>query len=155
MAQPLRTNDAEVTAPEASVDAGVMPQNDSYSQTGSDGQAVLPATVPAAALPARTDYGLVGALGSEEAKPESGVERTRQIALDAFERLKVRSTRAKNRAADILANAREASGQWTRSARTRAREVCDERPLQVLAGVAGAAFVAGVLLRFWRSSRYE
>ncbi|SRR6266404_4780592 len=37
----------------------------------------------------------------------------------------------------------------------RVRYLADERPLQLLAGVAAASFLVGAALRIWRSSRYE
>jgi hypothetical protein len=37
----------------------------------------------------------------------------------------------------------------------RVRYLADERPIQLLAGVAAASFLVGAALRIWRSSRYE
>jgi hypothetical protein len=37
----------------------------------------------------------------------------------------------------------------------RVRYFADERPVQLLAGVAAASFLVGAALRIWRSSRYE
>jgi ElaB/YqjD/DUF883 family membrane-anchored ribosome-binding protein len=39
--------------------------------------------------------------------------------------------------------------------RQRISHTANERPLQLLAIVAGVAFFAGVALRLWRSSNYE
>ena len=47
------------------------------------------------------------------------------------------------------------SEELARRARSRARYVVDNYPFHLIAGVAGAAFVAGILLRIWRSNRYE
>jgi len=47
------------------------------------------------------------------------------------------------------------SEELARRARSRARYVVDNYPFHLIAGVAGAAFVAGILLRVWRSNRYE
>jgi len=47
--------------------------------------------------------------------------------------------------------ARQAA-QQLRRASSRARHLCSEYPLHVVAGVAGTAFVIGILLRFGRSS---
>lgn len=38
---------------------------------------------------------------------------------------------------------------------TKLRRFADESPLHFVAAIAGAAFIAGVALRIWRSSRYE
>jgi hypothetical protein len=35
------------------------------------------------------------------------------------------------------------------------RRAAEEKPLALIATVAGSAFVAGVLLRVWRSTHYE
>ena len=47
------------------------------------------------------------------------------------------------------------SAQLARRARSRARYFVDNYPLHLIAGVASAAFVAGIFLRVWRSNRYE
>ena len=40
------------------------------------------------------------------------------------------------------------------NARYRARRAKDEQPLQLLGAMAGAAFIAGIVVRLWRSSRH-
>jgi hypothetical protein len=40
------------------------------------------------------------------------------------------------------------------NARYRARRAKDEQPLQLLGVIAGAAFIAGIVVRLWRSSRH-
>ena len=62
---------------------------------------------------------------------------------------------AKAKASDTLQQARTASAELAQQARVRARGVVEEYPLHLLAAVAGLAFIAGVLLRVWRTSRYE
>ena len=42
----------------------------------------------------------------------------------------------------------------TQNARYHVRRVTDEKPLQVIAAVAATAFIAGVLVRVWRSNRH-
>jgi ElaB/YqjD/DUF883 family membrane-anchored ribosome-binding protein len=44
------------------------------------------------------------------------------------------------------------SAEGVRRARIRARHLCDEHPFQVIAAVAGTAFVIGIFLRIGRSS---
>ena len=56
---------------------------------------------------------------------------------------------------DAYERGRWKSAQVARQARTRARLIVDEYPLHLIAGVAGAAFLAGIFLRVWRSNRYE
>jgi hypothetical protein len=50
---------------------------------------------------------------------------------------------------------RHKTDETLRNARVQGRYWANEYPLQFVAGVAGTAFVCGMLLRFWRSSRYE
>ena len=57
--------------------------------------------------------------------------------------------------ADAYERSKWKSDELARRARTRARLVVDKYPLHLIAGVAGAAFVAGIFLRVWRSSRHE
>jgi hypothetical protein len=53
---------------------------------------------------------------------------------------------------DTVCQARQQAADALRRARNRARYILDEYPLHVIAAAAGAAFVAGALLRIWRSS---
>ena len=55
---------------------------------------------------------------------------------------------------------RERAGEWRRQARNgiyrarlRAREIQNDRPLQVVAGAALAGLVVGAVLRIWRANR--
>jgi hypothetical protein len=56
---------------------------------------------------------------------------------------------------DAYARSKWKSEELARRARTRARLVIDKYPLHLIAAVAGTAFVAGIFIRVWRSSRYE
>jgi ElaB/YqjD/DUF883 family membrane-anchored ribosome-binding protein len=76
------------------------------------------------------------------------MDEVRQSASEAYEQ-------AKAKASSTLEQARTASAEVAKQARVRARDVIENYPLHVLAGVAGVALIAGVLLRIWRSSRYE
>jgi hypothetical protein len=60
---------------------------------------------------------------------------------------------AKDRAAAFYEVTRQNAADTLDQAGRRARYVMDEYPLQVIAGVAAAAFLVGALLRIWRSSR--
>ena len=62
---------------------------------------------------------------------------------------------AKEKASSAVEQARAKSAKMARQTRMQARNVLENYPLHFLAGVAGVAFIAGVLLRVWRSSRYE
>jgi ElaB/YqjD/DUF883 family membrane-anchored ribosome-binding protein len=63
------------------------------------------------------------------------------------------AAQAKDRAADLYRDSRVRTTQTLNRARSRVRYYADEYPIQVIAGVAAVAFVTGVLLRVWRSSR--
>ncbi|HZQ24326.1 MAG TPA: hypothetical protein VFA89_16170 [Terriglobales bacterium] len=165
MAQPLRAD--PLTAGEA--DPGIADPNANATPTTSSGSPLReaadgnlssgvagPIPVEPAITPSYTEFGVVGALGSEEGEPAANtLEDMGRMASNVLERVKVRATAAFNRTADAFEGAREISADWLQQTRRRTRKICDERPLQVIAGVAGAAFIAGILLRFWRSSRYE
>jgi ElaB/YqjD/DUF883 family membrane-anchored ribosome-binding protein len=62
---------------------------------------------------------------------------------------------AKVKASSAVEQARAKSAELAHQTRVRTRNLIDNYPLHFLAGVAGIAFIAGVLLRVWRSSRYE
>ncbi|MBO0912663.1 MAG: hypothetical protein J2P13_12800 [Acidobacteria bacterium] len=77
-------------------------------------------------------------------------ESTKPVAARAREALKDQTERAQDAV-------RRARIQFTDTARTtikRIRRVADERPLHFVAGIAGAAFALGVVLRIWRSKQH-
>jgi hypothetical protein len=61
----------------------------------------------------------------------------------------------KTRASESMAELSERARRMGARVRDFAANARQERPLQVLAAVAGAAFILGVAIRIWRSSRYE
>jgi hypothetical protein len=90
---------------------------------------------------------------------EQRVDDVTQRASQALDEIGQRMSAAYERVQTGITDAYERS-KWkseevARRARTRARLVVDQYPLHLIAGVAGAAFVAGIVLRVWRSSRYE
>lgn len=78
---------------------------------------------------------------------------TAQALQDAKEQTAAAVSQAKERAGDIYEQSRIRTSEALSRARSRVSYVTDEYPIQVIAGVAAVAFVAGVLLRVWRSSR--
>ena len=72
----------------------------------------------------------------------------RSGASRAYEKVRVRTLAA-------LQNGKQKSSEIASSVQRRGRYVVDEYPIQTIAAVAGVAFVCGVLLRIWRSNRYE
>jgi|SRR5947209_2637961 len=62
------------------------------------------------------------------------------------------------RAGEARQNIAETTQEWalrakanTQRARRQMVEYCEQNPMQVIAGVAGAAFISGIALRIWRS----
>ena len=53
---------------------------------------------------------------------------------------------------DVVCLARQTAADALRRARNRSRHTLDDYPLHVIGAVASAAFVAGALLRIWRSN---
>ena len=72
----------------------------------------------------------------------------RSGASRAYETVRARTLAA-------LQSGKQKSGELASRVRRRGRYVADEYPLQTIAAVAGVAFICGVLLRIWRSNRYE
>lgn len=82
----------------------------------------------------------------------------KQTASDAVGALNDRASKTLNQAGravdQTLTRAKYRTQGAIQNARFHVRRTTDEKPLQVIAGVAAAAFVAGVLLRIWRSSSH-
>jgi hypothetical protein len=90
-----------------------------------------------------------------EQKADDVTDRASQALDEIGQRVSAAYERVQAGIADAYERSRWKSAQVARQARTRARLIVDEYPLHLIAGVAGAAFVAGIFLRIWRSSRYE
>ena len=82
-------------------------------------------------------------------------ERASQALDEIGQRVSAAYERVQTGITDAYERSKWKSEELARRARTRARLVVDKYPLQLIAGVAAAAFVAGVFLRVWRSNRYE
>jgi hypothetical protein len=99
-----------------------------------------------AATAEETKQGTQGKIISIKERASDAVDGVRDSTARAYEdaKAKVESTyfRARQRAIGLLENAQQ-----------RSRYLAHEYPLQVIGAVAGAAFLAGMLLRIWRSGR--
>ena len=80
-------------------------------------------------------------------------ETASQAAQEAKEQAIGALAQAKDRVAGAYRESRDKTTDAIRQASSRAGHFVNEHPLQVIAGVAAIAFVAGILLRVWRSSR--
>lgn len=72
---------------------------------------------------------------------------------DAKEQAATALSQATDRTADLYRDSRDKTAEALHRARARATYIINEYPLHVIAGVAAAAFVTGVVLRIWRSNR--
>ncbi len=75
-------------------------------------------------------------------------EQARDTAAETYDR-------TKQQAAETYQQRRERVSGAVQRSRLRWRRIIDEYPLRVIAGAAAVGFVLGVVLRIWRSSRYE
>ena len=80
-------------------------------------------------------------------------ETTAQVFQDAKQQAVAAATEARDRAGDMYRESRIKTNEVLNRTRSNINHLVNEYPLQVIAGVAAVAFVAGVLLRAWRSSR--
>jgi len=88
-------------------------------------------------------------------KVDDVTERASQALDEIGQRVSAAYERVQSGIADAYERSKWKSDELARRARTRARLVVDKYPLHLIAGVAGAAFVAGIFLRVWRSSRHD
>jgi ElaB/YqjD/DUF883 family membrane-anchored ribosome-binding protein len=84
------------------------------------------------------------------------VKRQTAQALDAAQQTaSVGFQQAKEQASETLETARLNASAKIRKARVRAWILVHDYPLQIIAASAALGLISGVLLRMWRSSRYE
>lgn len=85
------------------------------------------------------------------------MEEIKERASSAVEQARIKATAkledARVTASRLVQNARDSAAVRARVVRYRAARLADERPLAVLGGIAGAAFLAGVFLRVRRGKR--
>ena len=90
-----------------------------------------------------------------EQKVDDVTERASQALGEIGQRVSAAYGRVQAEITDVYERSRWKSEEVARRARTRARLIVNQYPLHLIAGVAGGAFLAGIFLRVWRSSRYE
>jgi len=90
-----------------------------------------------------------------QAKAEQAKQKVAETLSDVQERASVGFQETKERVSQTVVDAKRKSSEAMRQAQERARDISDRYPLQVIAGSVAAGVIAGVLLRVWRSSRYE
>ncbi len=92
---------------------------------------------------------------ASEQEVEDVTARASQALDEAGQRVSAAYELVQSGLTDAYERTKWKSEELARRARSRARYVVDNYPFHLIAGVAGAAFVAGILLRVWRSNRYE
>ncbi len=76
-------------------------------------------------------------------------------AVNEVKDLTIRALNSAGRTVDeTFTNAKYRLQSAAQNARYHVRRTADEKPLQLIAGVAAAAFIAGVLLRVWRANQH-
>jgi ElaB/YqjD/DUF883 family membrane-anchored ribosome-binding protein len=86
----------------------------------------------------------------------AAVDRVRHLPQrfgDMKQRLTLIRGRARDQAAVSTTDLSRTAQEKARQVRTRAEFYANEYPVESILAIAGAAFVLGVLLRVWRSSR--
>ncbi|MFB3813663.1 MAG: hypothetical protein ACE14L_06080 [Terriglobales bacterium] len=126
------------------------------------GPAPLPSSNLPAELPSRAETpmpregkplneaaGKVGAMIGSAAKR---VRTMPQRAKELKHRLTIVRSQKMEDVADTTAELRQRAQQQAREARMRVQVWADQKPIQMIAGAAGAAFVLGFVLRTWRGN---
>lgn len=88
-------------------------------------------------------------------KAEEAKAKASQAVSNVQESASATYQETKERVDETVADVKHKTSDALLDARQRAREYSYNNPLQVIAGSAAAGFLAGVVLRVWRSSRYE
>jgi ElaB/YqjD/DUF883 family membrane-anchored ribosome-binding protein len=98
--------------------------------------------------------GTVGMAVSQMRDLQRELERTFNLIRDrARSAAEEKVAQLRNAAETQAAKVKDAASERIRQARVRVQYVSREYPFQVIAGVAATAFVAGMMLRLWRSNR--
>jgi hypothetical protein len=90
-----------------------------------------------------------------EHKVDDVTDRASRALDELGQRMSAAYERVQTGISDAYERSKWKSEELARRARSRAHLVVDKYPLHLIAAVAGTAFVAGIVLRVWRSSRYE
>ena len=88
-------------------------------------------------------------------KAEEAKAKASEAVSDIQESASATYQHIKERVGETVADVKHKTSDALLDARARAREYSYKNPLQVIAGSAAAGFLAGVVLRVWRSRRYE
>jgi ElaB/YqjD/DUF883 family membrane-anchored ribosome-binding protein len=92
---------------------------------------------------------------ASEQEVDDVTNRASQALDEVGQRVSAAYDRVQSEVAEAFDRTMWKSEELARRARSRARYVLDNYPVHLIAGIAGMAFVAGILLRVWRSNRYD
>jgi ElaB/YqjD/DUF883 family membrane-anchored ribosome-binding protein len=151
------------SAPNVPADVTEMPaalppaeQNRTLNEAAAKiGRAAGKTTATVRELPRRTDNVSSTTKTAVSSKVEDIKDRVSQAADQAQQSVSEAYDRARTQANRSYNQARRQAADTVQSARFRIRHIMHEYPFHVIATAALMAFVAGVALRIWRSSRYE
>ena len=131
-----------------------------------DPERKLPASGPRAVNPQwnQTAKQIGWALGRAANRVREMPLRARRAKSDMRERFEVIRGRSREQGADVAARVQGKAKQAARQVKARAREnlriahnraerLSRERPVEIIVAACVAAFIAGMLLRIWRSNR--
>lgn len=86
---------------------------------------------------------------------EQAQQRGSEVLSDAKDRVSEAYSRTEEAVTDALQQGKQKASEAVQRARSRAQYYANEYPLHVIAAAAGFGLLVGVVLRIWRSSRYE
>lgn len=109
---------------------------------------VVPLTAGSSISPHETQFQPTSRIESLEDQVSRAVARAMRSLRPKLDQARVLTTEACVYAVDQ-------SRSIAKHVRKRAAEIKKEHPLEVLYGITAGAFVLGVAIRIWRSSRYE
>jgi len=90
-------------------------------------------------------------LGAPQSPIRDGKRRVSDVVMATKQSLAEVYQKTRQRSIATYTNLFSSSRDLTRRVKVRASQIKQERPLQLLAVIAGAAFVLGIVTRVWRS----
>jgi ElaB/YqjD/DUF883 family membrane-anchored ribosome-binding protein len=106
-------------------------------------------------IPRRTQDATSQAQSAAGSKVEDIKARVSDAADQARQTVAETYDKTKQQAAETYEQTRARAADLMQRTRVRSRQIVNDYPLHVIATAAAIGFVAGVILRIWRSSRYE
>jgi ElaB/YqjD/DUF883 family membrane-anchored ribosome-binding protein len=163
MAEPLRKSPLEENVEEKkTVELEIVPGSSLPGTTPAfdEAQARQMSADPSHLLPEETAEKQESKMEVISNSVKSGLETVTEKSKEVGEKLTEVAGETRDRAKDFALEAgrraqdlREIAIYRARQARREARRFANERPIEAILAIGGAAFVVGLLLRIWRSNR--